>query len=37
MPLVIKGRGNLIKVIGISAVGDLSKVVAERGKEGKRG
>jgi len=33
LPLVIKGRGNLIKVIGISAVGDLSKVVAERGKE----
>ena len=33
LPLVIKERGNLIKVIGISAVGDLSKGVAERRKE----
>ena len=32
-PLEIRERGNLVKVFGISAVGGLSKGVAERGKE----
>ncbi len=32
-PLVIKERGNLLKVFGISGVAGLSKGVAERGKE----
>ena len=33
LPLKIKERVNLIKVIGISAVGGLSSGVSERGKE----
>ena len=32
-PLVIKERGNLLKVYGISGVAGLSKSVAERGRE----